>query len=228
MTNVKEKLNEKVQELINMPEYVDGHGDLLEILIGLLFEDNHVHLHTPIDNDSLKAIVEALFRERNIKLASQEQQKAIPTPDSTINIKSLKMEKLEREEGKERKIIFAHNRAAGDALMFSAGIRDFKLLFPDIKINVASNQSWLWENNPYIDRSLNKNDPDVEFYKVGYPAVGYVNNSSIHFTNMFLLDMIAVADLHENLPISLGESNDSTKSKDLLPLASWTQWKRDP
>ena len=89
--------------------------------------------------------------------------------------------------------------------MFSSSIRDFKLLFPDITINVDSNQSWIWENNPYIDRSLKKGDGGVEYYSVGYPAVGYANNTYVHFTQMFLLDMIAVADLHHRLPLSLGE-----------------------
>jgi ADP-heptose:LPS heptosyltransferase len=105
----------------------------------------------------------------------------------------------------QRKIVFKHDRCIGDALMFTAGIRDFKLLFPDIIINVESNHNFLWENNPYIERGLNKNHKGVEFYEVGYPAVGNANNSALHFTTMFLLDMIAAADLHQPLPISLGE-----------------------
>ncbi len=106
---------------------------------------------------------------------------------------------------KKRRIVFKHDRCIGDALMFTAGIRDFKLLFPDILINAESNHNFLWENNPYLERGLNKNQPGVEFYEVGYPAVGNANNAAIHFTTMFLLDMIAVADLHQPLPISLGE-----------------------
>ena len=47
-----------------------------------------------------------------------------------------------------RKIIFSHRRALGDGLMFTAGIRDFKLLFPEIAVGVDSNQGGLWENNP--------------------------------------------------------------------------------
>jgi ADP-heptose:LPS heptosyltransferase len=93
----------------------------------------------------------------------------------------------------------------GDALMFTAGIRDFKLLFPDIIINVESNHNFLWENNPYLERGLHKNQTGVEFYEVGYPAVGNANNASLHFNTMFLLDMVAAADHHHPLPISLGE-----------------------
>ncbi|HJX50065.1 MAG TPA: hypothetical protein VJ438_01245, partial [Candidatus Nanoarchaeia archaeon] len=104
-----------------------------------------------------------------------------------------------------RKIIFHHSRALGDALMFSAGVRDFKLLFPEIEIGVDNNQPLIWENNPYINRDLKKEDPEVEYYKVGYPGINNVNNGSIHFTTMFLFDMIAIADAHKPLPIKLYE-----------------------
>lgn len=104
-----------------------------------------------------------------------------------------------------RAIIFSHKRALGDSVMFSSGVRDFKLLFPDIRINVDSNMPELWENNPYIDKTLKKGDAGVEYYKVGYPMVGNANNSAMHFTTMFLFDMIAAADLHKKLPIDLGE-----------------------
>lgn len=106
---------------------------------------------------------------------------------------------------KQRKIIFAHRRALGDGLMFTAGIRDFKLLFPDILINVDTNQKGLFLNNPYIDKNIKKEDKGVEYYKVGYPMVGTCNNINMHFTSMFLFDMIAVADLHKQLPMDLGE-----------------------
>jgi len=104
-----------------------------------------------------------------------------------------------------RKIVFGHGRAIGDALMFSAGIRDFKLLFPNILINIENNFPAVWENNPYIDRNLKKGDPGVEYYKVGYPIINNSNNSYTHFTMGFLLNMIADADIHESLPMSIGE-----------------------
>jgi len=96
-------------------------------------------------------------------------------------------------------------RAFGDALMFSCGIRDFKLLFPDIKINVDSNHDFIFDNNPYLDRSLKKDDPDVEYYKVGYSAITAANSTNIHFSSMFLLDMLAITDNHKSLPMSIGE-----------------------
>ena len=104
-----------------------------------------------------------------------------------------------------RKIIFKHSRAVGDALMFTCGVRDFKLLFPEIEINVDSNFPAIWENNPYINRDIKKGDEGVEFYKVGYPIINNCNNSSMHFTQGFLFDMISIADLHKPLGLSIGE-----------------------
>ncbi len=104
-----------------------------------------------------------------------------------------------------RKIVFKHSRAIGDALMFTAGVRDFRLLFPSIEVNVESNFLALWENNPYLSRDIKKGDPGVEFYKVGYPIINNCNNSYMHFTAGFLYNMIAVVDAHERLPMSIGE-----------------------
>lgn len=104
-----------------------------------------------------------------------------------------------------RKIILKHKRAVGDALMLTAGVRDFKLLFPDIQLNVDSNFPDLWENNPYIDWSIQKGQPNVEYYEVGYPTIQTCNNGYIHFTHAFLLDIISQVDAHESLGISIGE-----------------------
>ena len=120
--------------------------------------------------------------------------------------KSLKTTKIKTEfSGDERKIIFRHGRAPGDNIMFTAGVRDFCLLFPQFRIGVHKKYPWIWENNPYIDHDLDRSDKNAEYYEVGYPAVGYCNNTNVHFTQMFLLDMIAVTELSEGLPISLGE-----------------------
>lgn len=118
-------------------------------------------------------------------------------PESTVDVHT--------DSAGQRKIVFKHSRAIGDALMFTAGIRDFKLLFPYIQVNVESNFSALWDDNPYLNRDIKKGDPGVEFYKVGYPIINNCNNSYMHFTEGFLYNMIAVVDAHERLPMSIGE-----------------------
>jgi len=150
----------------------------------------HWHLHGPVENkDKMRQVVTMLENELGAsKTQTQSKSKA----------KSV-------TPGNERKIIFKHSRAAGDALAFTSGVRDFKLLFPDIRINVDSNFPDFWKHNPYIDTTLKRDDPGVEWYAVGYPSIQTCNNGFLHFMQGFLLDMIAIADAHQRLPISLGE-----------------------
>jgi ADP-heptose:LPS heptosyltransferase len=89
--------------------------------------------------------------------------------------------------------------------MFTSGVRDFKKLLPQIEIGVDSNFPDVWLNNPYINQELLKNREGVEFHKVGYPIINNANNANTHFTQGFLLDMMASADRHEPLPIKLYE-----------------------
>jgi ADP-heptose:LPS heptosyltransferase len=104
-----------------------------------------------------------------------------------------------------RTILFRHKRAWGDALMFTAGVRDFKHLFPEILINVDSNYPELWENNPYLDRTIRRGDPGVELYNVGYPTIQHSNLGYNHFIWAFLFDMIVLADGHKPLGMPIGE-----------------------
>jgi hypothetical protein len=104
-----------------------------------------------------------------------------------------------------RKIIFEHHRALGDCVEMTLGVRDFSLLFPNVKVNVKSNFPELWENNPYLDRSLKKGDPGVEFYAAGYSSIQDSNSSVNSFHTAFLWDMICQADAHESLGMSLSE-----------------------
>lgn len=193
MGGIKERLIEDAKE-IEM-EKLGPHGKVTYSLLALKFEDGHSHIRYPEDDDQTHEFWKDIAEEKKF--------------DVQVKVREVVREVIDGENGKEykkdRKIVFGHHRSAGDSLMFSAGIRDFKLLFPEITIGVDNNQSWIWENNPYVDRSLKKTDPDVEHYNVGYPAIASVNNTYVHFTQMFLLDMIAIADLNYKLPISLGE-----------------------
>lgn len=200
--SVIEDIKNKAKEISNN---LSEHGEVTDILFGLKFKDGHTHIHYPEISDSIvKTILE---------------QSKIEKLDITINDNSKD----------NRKIIFSHRRALGDALMFSAGIRDFKLLFPEISINVNSNQPCIWENNPYIDTSLKKDDSDVEYYKIGYPMVGNANNTAMHFSTMFLFDMISVTDLHHKLPIGLGEFCSAFSNGNIGDPALWNPDKvKDP
>lgn len=177
-------MKQQAYKLGNIPELKGKTPS--EILMSVLFTDGHIHRVIP-DSDSRVLLLRDLDERFSFV---KKNNKARPLPDRPLS---------------ERKIIFKHSRGLGDGLMFTAGVRDFKLLFPDILINVDSNQTALWENSPYLDRSLKRTDKDVEYYEVGYPMIGNVNFSAMHFSTMFLFDMIAITDLHQSLGLSLGE-----------------------
>lgn len=105
----------------------------------------------------------------------------------------------------ERKVLLNHRRALGDELMFTAGVRDFKALFPHVGINVETSFPELWMNNPNLDSSINRRTPGVETYRVGYPIIQNCNGTFNHFTFAFLLDIITILDARKSLGISLSE-----------------------
>ena len=116
-------------------------------------------------------------------------------------------------------IIFHNRQRLGDMIMFTCLIRDFKKAFPHIKVGVISVAMHLWDNNPYVDRTLNpfyKNgktlqsittedyiNGDTNVLKVG---PGWLTNKSNsldwHFANAFRASTEQALDIH----IPQGES----------------------
>jgi len=60
-----------------------------------------------------------------------------------------------------KEIIFHNRQRIGDMFMYTCAVRDFKKAFPEVKINVLSTAMHIWDNNPYIDKTLKP------FYKEG-------------------------------------------------------------
>ena len=54
-----------------------------------------------------------------------------------------------------KSVEFDSRLALGDAMMMTAGIRDFHAAFPEVKIKVKSVAMHVWDNNPHIDQSIN-------------------------------------------------------------------------
>lgn len=95
------------------------------IIITKNFADQHIHIHGDLDDkDTLREMIEAASGEVRLNLASQT---------------------LEYKE-----IIFHNRQRIGDILMFTCAIRDFKAVYPNVKIGVVSTAMHLWDNNPYI------------------------------------------------------------------------------
>ncbi len=73
-----------------------------------------------------------------------------------LNTSKKEIPEIPEWTGDERTIVFSHGRAPGDNIMFTAGLRDFCLLFPGIRVGVEKRYKWIWENNPYIDHELDR------------------------------------------------------------------------
>ena len=118
-----------------------------------------------------------------------------------------------------KEIIFHNRQRIGDILVFTCAVRDFKKVFPNIKVNVISTAMHIWDNNPNIDSSVKpyyKNGKKIEdittedlfsgntnVLKIG---PGWLTNASNrldwHFTNAYRISM----QDHLNIHIQQGES----------------------
>lgn len=100
--------------------------------------EGHIHTHGPMnDREKIEEIIDAVKLEAGIVQVN--------------NTKTLPF----------KEIIFHNRQRIGDMIMFTCGIRDFKKVYPNIKVNVISTCGHFWDNNPYVDRSI------TPFYKNG-------------------------------------------------------------
>lgn len=126
--------------------------------------DDHIHVHGDIENkEVMKELVEAAKLE-------------IGFTDDSKNLL------------KQKEIVFHNRQRMGDILTFTCAIRDFKAVYPDIKINVISTAGHIWDHNPYIDRSVVPTPENT--VKIG---PGLLTNASNrldwHMTNAYRMSM---------------------------------------
>lgn len=156
-------------ELQNFNEEIAKH---LVVFKGV---NNSKHVHGPIGN---KDLMKEFINEILIHSGLSDNFKEVI---STI---------------KDRKEIVFHNRQRlGDILMFTSGVRDFKKTFPDIRVNVISTAGHIWDNNPYIDRTLIPTEQNT--IKIG---PGWLTNASNrldwHFANAFRISIQDALNIH--------------------------------
>ena len=72
------------------------------------------------------------------------------------------------------KLILSQHQCPGDILMLTAAVRDLKVSFPSIHIDVRTKYPYLWENNPYIEKIT---DREVKIYPIGYKTPHQSPNS---------------------------------------------------
>ncbi len=143
--------------------------------------DNSLHVHGPIEN---KELMKEFINEILIHSQMVDNYKVIQH-----TIKDLK------------EVVFHNRQRLGDMLMFTSGIRDFKKAFPQVRVNVISIAAHVWDNNPYIDRSLIPTEANT--IKIGPGKLTNMSNRvDWHFANAF---RISIEDAL-NINIPQGES----------------------
>lgn len=97
--------------------------------------------------------------------------------------------------------VFIHQHLApGDAAMVTAAVRDLKKTYPDIRVNVETTAQYLWDNNPYLDKSVTRNNAE-KVIEARYPLI-HKSNEGVY--NFFQTPRIYLAQ-QLGLPIASGE-----------------------
>ena len=84
------------------------------------------------------------------------------------------------------KLFLLQTQSPGDQLMLTAAVRDLKKSHPDYRINVRTSAQELWDNNPYLDRSVTEQNAD-RVLQMHYPLIHSSTQGAYHFIHGFRL-----------------------------------------
>ncbi len=146
------------------------------LVVGKLAKDGHIHIHGDLTKkEEVKELLTVTAEEAGISL-----EKGI----------------LEKKE-----IVFHNRQRIGDILMFTCAIRDFKAVYPNIRVNVISTAGHIWDYNPNIDRSLVPTEENT--IKIGPGKLTNASNRlDWHFANAYRMSIEDALKIH----IPQGES----------------------
>lgn len=112
------------------------------------------------------------------------------------------------------KIFATQTQSPGDIAIMTATIRDLRKSHPEIQINCKTTAQELWNNNPYLDRSITEQNADkiIQFH---YPLIHQSTQGQFHFIHGFrkyledqLNIKIPAGDFCVDLHLSAQEMND--------------------
>ena len=84
------------------------------------------------------------------------------------------------------KLFLTQGQSPGDILMMTAAVRDLKKSHPECLINCKTTCNELWDNNPYLDRSVNERNADTVI-DMHYPLIHSSTKGAYHFIHGFRL-----------------------------------------
>lgn len=77
--------------------------------------------------------------------------------------------------------VFIHQHLApGDAAVLTGMVRDLKSTYPQLRINVETTAQYLWDNNPYIDKTVTRINAD-KVVQADYPLINKSNEGVYNF-----------------------------------------------
>lgn len=92
-----------------------------------------------------------------------------------------------------KSVMIRMNLCPGDCLMLTSAVRDLKNACPDLGINVETKCPDVWENNPYLDRSITAYKADKLIY-AEYDLIHQSNQAPFHFIHGFRMNLAKQLD----------------------------------
>lgn len=83
------------------------------------------------------------------------------------------------------KLFLKESQSPGDILMLTAAVRDLKKAHPEFRINCKTSANELWDNNPYLDRTVTEGNRD-KLIDCHYPLINQSTLGSHHFIHGFV------------------------------------------
>ena len=84
------------------------------------------------------------------------------------------------------KLFLKETQSPGDILMLTSTVRDLKKSHPEYQINCKTSAQELWNNNPYLDTSINESNAD-KIIEMHYPLIHRSTQGQFHFMHGFRL-----------------------------------------
>jgi len=154
-------------------------GKYLEsVLVGLLFQGGHVHIHTPLNKEHTRDIAEGMQAHLPVAL------RVPPKPQKV----AFETDEGEVEGEPVRKVILQERHSPGDILTMTRAVADLKMTYPEMLIDVRSPCQEIWEGFPYLT-PLEDNDPEAKVISVDYPGIHRSGWSGEHFADAFREDI---------------------------------------
>lgn len=115
-----------------------------------------------------------------------------------------------------KSIYIMSNQCPGDICMLTAAVRDLKISIPDLKINVDTPAEYLWENNPYIDKSVNRFNAD-RVVTAHYNLIHKSNTHPYHFIHGYRIYLAQLLGYPVGQGISRADIHLSDTEKIVYP-----------